>query len=407
MMPAALQGGGWRLPHWARAVAGFLPRTAAAMLRLDHAHRARSPVDARLRAKMRYVVAQANQCGYFMAHAAADLSRSGAPRTEIDRLAKGPEAWGPQERDDLELARGLTLAAPHVPDPLFARLRDRHGDGAVAAMVLLAAYGNFQDRMALGLGLPLEQEGIPEPRDVTFADDAFQLVPISPAHQALFGGAGAGGTPVPQDPEWSGITYEQLQERLEAQRSRVPRLPIPTWEMVRPKLPAAMAARPTRIVWNLVCAGYAPELAIPWSITTRTMWAETEPDRVFEESLFWVQTRALGCNYCMGHCEMLLEVAGLDKQAVAERTRRLASSDWSTFAPPEQRAYAYARKLSAAPWTLTAADYAQLQADLGSRAAFATFWWLCRGLYMTRVSDGFQLPLERDNVFNDFYKPPA
>jgi hypothetical protein len=37
----------------------------------------------------------------------------------------------------------------------------------------------------------------------------------------------------------------------------------------------------------------------------------------------------------------------------------------------------------------------------------ATFWWLCRGLYMTRVSDGFQLPLERDNVFADFYKKPA
>ena len=31
----------------------------------------------------------------------------------------------------------------------------------------------------------------------------------------------------------------------------------------------------------------------------------------------------------------------------------------------------------------------------------ATFWWLCRGLYMTRVSDGFQLPLERENVFGD------
>jgi hypothetical protein len=29
------------------------------------------------------------------------------------------------------------------------------------------------------------------------------------------------------------------------------------------------------------------------------------------------------------------------------------------------------------------------------------FWWLCRGLYMTRVSDGFQLPLEHDNVFQD------
>jgi hypothetical protein len=37
----------------------------------------------------------------------------------------------------------------------------------------------------------------------------------------------------------------------------------------------------------------------------------------------------------------------------------------------------------------------------------ATFRWLCRGLYMTRVSDGFQLPLERDNVFQDYCAPIA
>jgi len=105
----------------------------------------------------------------------------------------------------------------------------------------------------------------------------------------------------------------------------------------------------------------------------------------------------------MGHCEMLLEVAGLDKNAIAERTRRLASDDWSAFPPAEQRAYAYARKLSKTPWALTGADYKTLETDLGPDHAMATFFWLCRGLYMTRVSDGFQLPLERDNVFMDFY----
>ena len=46
---------------------------------------------------------------------------------------------------------------------------------------------------------------------------------------------------------------------------------------------------------------------------------------------------------------------------------------------------------------------AGLEKDLGPEKAMATFWWLCRGLYMTRVSDGFQLPLERDNVFADFF----
>jgi len=143
-------------------------------------------------------------------------------------------------------------------------------------------------------------------------------------------------------------------------------------------------------------------------LAAMTMWAESNQDRVFEESLFWIQTRSIRCNYCMGHCEMLLEVAGLDKAAIAERTRRLASDDWSCFPSAEQRACAYARKLSKTPWALTAADYKALEQDLGADRALFTFWWLCRGLYMTRISDGFQLPLERENVFADFFpKRPA
>ena len=86
---------------------------------------------------------------------------------------------------------------------------------------------------------------------------------------------------------------------------------------------------------------------------------------------------------------------------LADRTRQLASNDWSAFPLEEQRAYAYARKLSKAPWTLTAEDYRTLEQDLGPEKAMSTFWWLCRGLYMTRISDGFQLPLERENVFGE------
>ncbi len=62
------------------------------------------------------------------------------------------------------------------------------------------------------------------------------------------------------------------------------------------------------------------------------------------------------------------------------------------------------RKLCKTPWALTAADYSALENDYGPDRAMATFIWLCRGLYMTRISDGFQLPLERDNVFMDYYQ---
>ena len=402
-MPPTESGGGQPLPSWAKAVATRLPRTAAAMLELDLAHRTKSPIEPALRAKMRWVIAHANRCGYGEAYALADLERAGADAGTIKVLTGNPASWPEADRDPLEFARQMTIEAPAVPDELFARLRQRFGDKQVAAMVLLAAYGNFQDRIVLGLALPLESGAPLPPVDVKFAPGSFQQTPVLPPQSAPPTLLSSGATVVERDPEWSKLSFDELQSRLERQRARTPRLPVPSWDDVKKKVPPALAARPTRIVWNLVCSGYVPELAIPWSNSTRTMWAESKPDRVFEESLFWVQTRSIRCNYCMGHCEMLLEVAGLDKGAIAERTRRLAGDDWSSFPPAEQRAYAYARKLSKTPWDLTLADYKVLEQDFGPEKAMATFWWLCRGLYMTRVSDGFQLPLERDNVFADFY----
>ncbi len=404
-LPKVVDGGGGPLPVWAKAVATRLPRTAAAMLELDFAQRTKSPVDPKLRAAMRWVIAHENHCAYSESYALADARRAGMDEAAIQALTGDPSVWPADDRDALEFARLHTVDAPSIPDALFARLVAKYGEERAAAMVLLGAYGNFQDRILLGLNLPAEPGGPLGPIAVKFVPSAFQSTPVLPPQAELKPLNADGATVVDRDPEWAELSYDALQSRLESQRGRKPRLPIPTWDEVKKGLPPEFAQRPTRIVWNLVCSGYVPELALPWSRSTRTMWAEAKPDRVFEESLFWVQTRAIRCNYCMGHCEMLLEVAGLDRGAIAERTRRLAGDDWSAFPPEEQRAYAYARKLTKAPWTLTPADYKALEADLGPDAAMATFWWLCRGLYMTRVSDGFALPLERENVFMDFYGP--
>jgi hypothetical protein len=58
----------------------------------------------------------------------------------------------------------------------------------------------------------------------------------------------------------------------------------------------------------------------------------------------------------MGRCEMLMQVAGLSQQDVAERIGKLASDDWSAFAVAQQPAFDYAR-LSKSPWEATSADY--------------------------------------------------
>ena len=96
---------------------------------------------------------------------------------------------------------------------------------------------------------------------------------------------------------------------------------------------------------------------------------------------------------------MLLAVAGLNQDAISVRARRLASGDWSSFSAADQAAFAFARKQARQPWSVTDEDFAELVRHFGKEGALDVVWWACRCHYMTRVADAFQLPLERENVF--------
>ena len=95
----------------------------------------------------------------------------------------------------------------------------------------------------------------------------------------------------------------------------------------------------------------------------------------------------------------MLAVAGLKDDEVKQRTRNLAAGDWGSFAPAERQAFAFAAKLSKRPSTITDTDVKDLVGTFGLERAVDLIWYSSWVNYMTRVADGFQLPLERDNVF--------
>ena len=102
---------------------------------------------------------------------------------------------------------------------------------------------------------------------------------------------------------------------------------------------------------------------------------------------------------------MLLAVAGLDKSALDERERRLASGDWSSFPPGDRAAFLFARKQSKEPWSIAPEDMVRLIDHFGVERTLDVLFWACRCHYMTRVADAFQIPLERDNVFEGLATP--
>ncbi len=292
---------------------------------------------------MRWVAAHANGSPYGEACAAADARRAGLDEAALAALQAGDHSGFPAaERAALEFARAMTVASSKVTDAEFAALVDAFGEEGAAAMVLLTAYANFQDRLLLALGAPVEDGRPLPPVEVAFrpgALDTRNAPHTPPAIPDL--PAPMGVDAVGDDPGWPAVTFEQLQEKLEAQRKRPTRLRVPTLDEVLRGLPPGVSTRGTRIVWSLVAFGYCPELAAPWE---NLMWVNGEEnggrlDRVLGLGLFWVVTRTIDCPYCMGHVEMNWEVIGMTPRQIAERSRALAA--------PTGRA---SRRRSSGPW---------------------------------------------------------
>ena len=97
---------------------------------------------------------------------------------------------------------------------------------------------------------------------------------------------------------------------------------------------------------------------------------------------------------------------GLEQDGVTERTRRLASGDWSKFSDSDHAAFAFARNQARQPWTVTAQDVEGLRRHFGPERSLDVIWWACRCHYIACVADAFQLPLERENVLDNTPKKP-
>jgi alkylhydroperoxidase family enzyme len=407
-LPAVENGGGQPLPSWARALAGPMPRTTAALLRLDFVQRTRNPIDPKLRASMRWVAAKANGSAYSQAYALADARRAGLDDAAIAALERGDHSkLSAGDRAALVFARKMTLESSKVTDAEFSELVGFFGEDKVVAMVLLLAYSNFQDRLLACLGSPLEPGGPLAPVDVVFDPSATQSKMLSFPKSKTELSNPSGKDVVEDEPGWGDVGYDALQEKLELQRNKTTRVRVPTWDEVVKGLPKSFAPnrRPVRIVWTLVCLGHQPELASAWETLMRTAGAESRGklDRVLAQGLFWIVTKTVDCPYCMGHCEMNWEVAGLTKPEIAERSKLLAGDDWSAFPPEEQRVFAFARKLTRSPASITREDVDGIVRDYGLEKGVNILVYASRCNYMVRVSNGFQLSLERDNVFFDYY----
>ena len=283
------------LPGWSRMLAGSLPRTTSLMLSLDHFHRAKNPLDPVLRARLRWIAADANRCDYSRRQAEADLRAAGVAKDQVGKLWGDETKWNEDERALAVFARKMTLAAHSVTDAEMAALLKAHGEAKVVAMVHTLAHANFQDRIFLALGVETETTGPMAPLllPVPSEDRTKDLIPARRAWRAI---TGAKFDVEGERPDWEDRSAEALDKALADQKARKPRIGMPS-SLRFLMMPPHLRERAKRVAWSHVSMGYQPFMTRAWFETMGSFQDEARMDPVFANSYFWVITRSNECFY--------------------------------------------------------------------------------------------------------------
>ena len=278
------------LPAWARTLASPLPKTTVAMLELDYLHRAKTPLEPILAAKLRWTAARTLGSVYGQRYAEADLRRLGLSEDDLKRL--GTEKGASDEAICLKFGQTMTRSASSVTDEVVADLLKRFGPEKVVAMVHTLAYANFHNRVIVGLGVEVEPDGPLPPLQV---DPASRTKIVTPKRPPLKEPSVVKSLPGFQL-DWNKQTIEDLTKAVDQQKARKSRIPLPDPAHFA-KLPPGAKQQAENIVWMNISMGYQPQLTAAWFECLRAFQSEAAFDRVYSNSVFWVITRSNECFY--------------------------------------------------------------------------------------------------------------
>lgn len=148
------------------------------------------------------------------------------------------------------------------------------------------------------------------------------------------------------------LTRPELKDLLEDLKQRTPRIPLPELSAEeKQKLGNRAGDYEYRLRYH-----YMPQGDGRTNQFSRGADSNMSLDYAFKTMMFWIVSRMNNCQYCLGHQEIKLSVAGLDEDRIAA-----LDGDWSEFTPKEQAAFGFARKLTYEPHLLADADVEKLR----------------------------------------------
>ena len=182
-------------------------------------------------------------------------------------------------------------------------------------------------------------------------------------------------------------TRPEMKQALEALKGRAPRLPLP---QPTPEERERAAGRP--VVSNVRArALYLPRA---WYAADFKPDPAMTLDDTFKVKLFWIVSRGNNCQYCLGHQEVKLAMAGVAEDEIAA-----LDADWAGFTDAERAAMDFTRKVTLRPHEVGEKDVDALRRHYDDAQLIELIYTVSFFNSVNRWTDSLGLP--QDRAFRD------
>ena len=340
-------------------------------------------LDNTFKTRLFWVVSRVNNCYYCLGHQEYKLSAAGLTDDEIAALDGDWDALTPNLRAAVVFTRKLTVAPHTVTDDDLKDLRKHFTPNQCSEIVLAVAGFNATNRWTDGLNIPGEAGGdffAKEGKKVASFRD-----PASPKYADFVSRVAA----LPEKcvkacpPAWP--ARPKLEDRAAVEAA---------WAAARsPRLPVAADAK--AVGFDGAAPNWAKLLAVFPSSKGRAagLNAAAEGGKLsprLKAAVAWAAAREDRAWYALAVARDRLKAIGLTDDQIFG-----LDADAAALAEKERRALAFARKLSAAPATVTDTDVEALRKEFTDFEVAELVHHVCNAAFFDRVTEAAQLPLDR------------
>ncbi len=325
-----------KLPNWVRLLARF-PTAGSSRFESILASEEKGDISPLLKAQLSWILARQDRAWYALGKARDQLKSLNQTTEQIYALDGDWNSFPVREQALFRVARNLgnapvVLSAGEVKSAVEAT-----GARDVVQVISFTTSRASFNRITESLGLPLDAEGGVKKIDAipVTRDDVKRVLDESKRAQSRL------PAPPLTEAEKKLIAYQEETARTTGEPPR--------------RYGLANNAR-TR-AYYLAEYGFSIDADIERSKTQQNRDSDSGLDPNFRTMIFWIISRGNNCTYCLGHQE-----SGLATRGVPDEVLAALDSDWESFETAQRTAFEFARKLSFAPFDVTAADLESLRA---------------------------------------------